>query len=129
MALQATFPGERDVRSAAYLDRFDAYRLAVEFQQCLPRLLPRTGSGELRQQLERASLSVVLNLAEGLGRCSRADKAHFYAIARGSALESEAAIDVLFARHLIGADTHRTTFAQLDRLAQMLTKLILRMQS
>jgi len=41
----------------------------------------------LRDQLHRASISVVLNIAGGAGRFSAPDKARFSAIARGSATE------------------------------------------
>ena len=50
--------------------------------------------------MERASLSVVLTIAEGAGRRSRKDKRRFYAMARGSSMEVAAAIDVLRIRRL-----------------------------
>jgi len=40
-------------------------------------------------QLRRASSSVSANIAEGFGRSSKKDTAHFYHIARGSLLESK----------------------------------------
>jgi len=56
----------------------------------------------LRDQLERASLGIVLNIAEGAGRRSAADKRRFYEMARGSATETAAITDVLRF-----ADSHR----------------------
>jgi len=41
----------------------------------------------LRNQIERAALSITSNISEGFGRQSYADKKHFYIIARGSAYE------------------------------------------
>lgn len=41
----------------------------------------------LRDQIRRAAVSVMSNVAEGFGRHSRADMRHFLAIARGSAFE------------------------------------------
>jgi hypothetical protein len=38
----------------------------------------------LKDQWKRASLGIMLNLAEGTGRMSVEDKKHFYTIARGS---------------------------------------------
>jgi len=58
----------------------------------------------LRDQLERASLSIVLNTAESAGRSSALDKARFVTIARGSATECAAILDVLLARGLTGSD-------------------------
>lgn len=61
-------------------DGFDTYRVAVEFSGLAARL--RVTSASLRDHLDRASASIVLSVAEGLGRCSAADRAHFFAIAR-----------------------------------------------
>ncbi|MFH1018456.1 MAG: four helix bundle protein [Pseudomonadota bacterium] len=47
-------------------------------------------AGYLRLQLLRASSSICLNLAEGTGRASRADRRRFYSIALGSLREVEA---------------------------------------
>ena len=48
----------------------------------------------LRDQLDRASSSVVLNLAEGSAKFSKKDQARFYQIARGSLLESISIIEI-----------------------------------
>ena len=80
----------------------------------------------LRDQLDRASASLVLNLAEGVGRRTPGDKAHFFAIARGSGMESAAILDVLGARGLGTPATLRHGRGLLLRCAQMLTKLIIR---
>jgi hypothetical protein len=44
--------------------RFDVYRVGLEFQALVPRLVPRRGAAGLRDQLDRASSSIVLNIAE-----------------------------------------------------------------
>lgn len=95
----------------------------------MPTLVPRRGHSALRDQLDRASASVLLNIAEGCGRSSRSDKAQFYLIARGSAMESAAAVDVLLSRDLILPGTHRHARGLLIRVTQMLTRLVQRMHS
>ncbi len=75
------------------LHRLDCYRLAVEFHRMVADLAPR-GSG-LGDQLRRAAASIALNLAEGHGRLTRAEQARFTLIARGSALECLAILDLL----------------------------------
>ena len=109
-------------------ERFDVYRVALEFQALVPALAPGRGHGSLRDQLYRASTSILLNVAEGCGRSLRGEKASFYSIARGSAMECGAALDVLLSRGLIEAAAHRHARGLLVRVTQMLTKLILRMQ-
>jgi four helix bundle protein len=90
---------------AALLDaeKLDAYRIALEFQTLSCQLPPKRGYAELRDQLDRASISIVLNIAEGCGRRSPADKARFYSMARGSATEGAAVLDLLAARGLVDA--------------------------
>jgi four helix bundle protein len=109
-------------------ERFDVYRVALEFQGLVPRLLPRRGYAHLRDQLDRASASVLLNIAEGCGRSSRPDKAHFYRIARGSAMECAAVLDLLLSRGLIAVALHRHGRGLQLRVTQMLSKLVRRMQ-
>jgi four helix bundle protein len=109
-------------------ERFDVYRVALEFQKLVPQLLPRRGYAALRDQLDRASASILLNVAEGAGRFARADKANFYLIARGSTMECGAILDVLLSRGVVPASVHRHARGLLIRVTQMLTKLVLRMQ-
>jgi len=49
-------------------------------------------------QLDRASTSIPLNIAEGNGKFTSADRCRFFDIARGSALECAACLDVLVAK-------------------------------
>ena len=85
--------------------------------------LPR-GRGYLVDQLQRAALSIVLNIAEGAGKFSPDDKAAFYARARGSTTESAAVLDVCLRLKLIEAGVCSENTAILERVSQMLTKLI-----
>jgi four helix bundle protein len=110
-------------------DRLDVYRVAREFDSFAARVLPRRGCASLRDQLERASASIVLNIAEGCGRYARAEKSHYYLIARGSAMECAAILDVSLSRGLVTDAAHRHGRGLLARIVQMLTKLALRMQS
>jgi four helix bundle protein len=81
---------------AALLDaeKLDVYRIALEFQAFAVQLVAKRSHAELRDQLDRASISIVLNIAEGCGRRSPADKGRFYAMARGSASECAAIVDL-----------------------------------
>jgi len=127
----APAPGSRpgfEPRSDAWLehDRLDAYRVSLEFQQLAARLCRGKGLGALRDQLDRASVSICLNVAEGAGRISAAEKAHFFSIARGSATESGAALDLLLARGLVTVADYRRGRSLLIRIVSMLVGLMRR---
>jgi four helix bundle protein len=77
----------------------------------------------LADQLERASLSIVANIAEGAGRRSRKQKRYFYAVARGSATETAALVDVLRPRRLASEAACRVARSHALRVVQLLTKL------
>jgi four helix bundle protein len=110
-------------------ERLDVYRVAVEFQFLAASVCSGRRLGSLRDQLDRASVSVVLNIAEGSGRFAPAEKAHFYLIARGSAMECLAALSLLYARSLVPPDVHRRARALLTRIVAMLTRLSATMQA
>ena len=106
-------------------ERLDVYRLALDFLVCANQVLetlPR-GRGHLCDQLTRASTSIVLNLAEGAGKHSKADKRRYYLSARGSATESAALLDVLLRLGLLDEAGHRTGKETLVRVVSMLIKL------
>jgi four helix bundle protein len=86
-------------------------------------LLPDKGQRNLRDQLERASLSIVLNIAEGAGRCTPAERRRHFIIALGSVYECASILDVLRLRRL--ASLQRCSRARdcAVRIAQMLAKL------
>ena len=103
-------------------ERLVVYGVALEFQSQASALALRANA-IVRDQLRRASLSVVLNIAEGAGRRSPAQKRHFYSIARGSAMESAAIVDVLRVRGVAAHTECRQARALVVRIVQMLTKL------
>ena len=71
------------------------------------RALPRTERFGLAGQLNRASVSISVNIAEGAGRGDRADFARFLRIARGSAAEVDTL--TLVAQRLGYVDTSAAT--------------------
>jgi len=103
-------------------EKLDCYQVAQQFNALAARLVPR-GHRELRDQLARAALSIPLNIAESAGKDRAADKAHFIAIARGSAMECAAAVDVLLSGGIAAVGVCREARVLLIRIVQMLTKL------
>ena len=110
-------------------ERLDVYRVAVQFQLLAASICSGRRLGALRDQLDRASVSIVLNIAEGSGRFTPAEKAHFYLIARGSAMECLAAVSLLQARSLVAPELCRRSRSLLMRIVAMLTRLSTAMQA
>jgi four helix bundle protein len=106
-------------------ERLDVYQLALDFLvfangviQALPR-----GRSHLSDQFTRASMSIVLNLAEGAGKHSKPDKRRYYLTARGSATESAALLDVCFRLKLLEDAGYNAGKEMLARIVSMLIKL------
>jgi four helix bundle protein len=103
-------------------EKLTVYQVALDLQVLAASLVPPQHR-VLHDQLERVSLSVVLNIAEGAGRRSRKDKRRLYTIARGSACETAAAVDVLRHRRLAPEGACGAARSLALRVVQMLTKL------
>jgi len=84
---------------------------------------PRT-SGEIADQLRRASMSISANLAEGSGRWHKGDRKQFFWVARASACECVTHLRFAVAVGLIPAEFYPRLKNDLDLIAKMLTKLI-----
>ena len=105
--------------------KLDVDRCAIELLALsieLPADLPE-GHAALVDQLRRAALSVPLNIAEAAGRVSEAEVARHYGIARGSAMECAAIVDVLQVLRAIDRPRHASGLELLERIVSMLTKL------
>ena len=77
-------------------EQLDVYRRALDFvvaANVIRQQLPQ-GRAALADQLDRASVSIVLNIAEGAGEFAVREKARFYRMARRSATECAAILDV-----------------------------------
>lgn len=78
-------------------ERMDVYRAALDFVKRATAIRGQfpTGRSSLADQLDRASVSIALNIAEGAGEFARKEKARFYRIARRSATECAAILDII----------------------------------
>ncbi|HEY7676694.1 MAG TPA: four helix bundle protein [Candidatus Methylomirabilis sp.] len=107
-------------------EKLDVYKTAMEFaglSDAIVRRLPR-GRAYLAEQLHRAATSIPFNIAEGAGEYSRREKAPFYRIARRSATESAAMLDVCGRLKLADGSTHAEGRETLLRIVSMLTKMV-----
>ena len=83
-------------------EKLDAYQKALAFAQWSEAVLERVPkSAAVHGQLDRARTSILLNIPEGNGRFTSADRCKFFDIARGSELESAGCLDLLFIKKLV----------------------------
>jgi four helix bundle protein len=77
----------------------------------------------INQQWKRATMSVMLNLAEGTGRISGSEKKHFYTISRSSVFECVAIMDVLQGQQMIDQKKYDEFYESYEKLSKMLLGL------
>ena len=103
----------------------DAYQASIEFLALATTVLAKYGRGHagLADQLRRASLSIPLNIAEGYGKRSTAERCRYYDIARGSAHECGAVFDASKILRLIDDPIFAQGKTLLVRIVSMLVKM------
>jgi four helix bundle protein len=113
----------------AYFDheRLDVYRESIAFCGWVGELLGQiSAKAAAKDQLDRTSTSLPLNIAEGNGKFSTVDRARFLEIARSSALECAACLDVLVTRKLVGPEQIIPAKEQLVRIVNILMGMLRR---
>ena len=80
----------------------------------------------LTSQMRRAAASIPANLAEGSGRNSKKEFAHFVAVAIGSLRELETFVEIAW--RLGYLSDHRSLIAQCDSVSRLLTRLRVSLQ-
>jgi four helix bundle protein len=108
-------------------EKLEVYREAIAFVGWLSALLEETVRiGEVKDQLDRASVSIPLNIAEGNGKYAPKDRCRFFDIAHGSTLECAAGLDILVAKGKLTPDQIRPGKERLQKIVRMLMGLIKR---
>ena len=106
-------------------EKFPVYINAQDFLfQIQPIFRNKQINWNMRDQLYRASSSILLNIAEGAGKFSKKDKKNFYLIARGSVQECVAIIQLLYIEKNITNESFTNLHDQLSTMGKMLTGLI-----
>jgi four helix bundle protein len=78
----------------------------------------------LKDQWKRATLSIMLNLAEGTGRMNNPDKKHYLTIARGSVFESVAILEVVNDLGFIEEASFKEFYDNYEQISKMLLGMI-----
>lgn len=108
-------------------EKLRIYRLALELLDLIYELsskFPRDEIYGVISQIRRASLSVVLNIAESQGRQTKADTKNFLIIARGSLYEILALAEVSKRRGCLSPDEVEMLREKIFNLLRQLNSLI-----
>ena len=106
-------------------EKLNVYQASIKFVTWATELISKVkGKVAVKDQLDRASTSIPLNIAEGNGKFAIRDRCRFLDFARGSTLECAACLDVLVAKHLIETAAIVSGKEQLFEIVSMLMGLI-----
>jgi four helix bundle protein len=107
-------------------ENLEVYQKALDFTDDITTLtasFPR-GFYFLADQLNRASLSIATNLAEGNGRFTKADRKNFFVIARGSTQECVPLLELARRKGLGDEACHKAFRSRIEVIAKMISGLI-----
>ena len=107
-------------------EKLIVYQRAVDFADQITASTEAFTRGYrfLADQLNRASLSIAANIAEGNGRFTKADRRNFFGIARGSVQECVPLLELARRRKVLGDAAHSKLKTDLEEIARMLSGLI-----
>ncbi len=106
-------------------EKLNVYQNALDFVEWIDKKI-LTGRKKLSvyDQIDRASTSIPLNIAEGNGKYSSKDRCRYFDIARGSALECASCLDVLHLKDLLEVSKKDEGKEKLRVIVSMLIGLI-----
>ena len=93
----------------------DVYKLLEHF--------PDSERFALSNQLRRAVVSIPSNIAEGMGRVSNKDQAHFLNIAYGSLMEVYAQLDIAHDLGYLNNETFNQVESDIEEISKMLSAM------
>jgi four helix bundle protein len=106
-------------------EKLDVYHIAIEFvilSDAIIEHIPR-GRGYLSDQLQRAALSISLNIAEGAGEYAIDEKVRFYRMAKRSATECAGILDVCQKLQLLDGQEYVKGRELIVRIVSILVKM------
>jgi four helix bundle protein len=106
-------------------ERLQVYQTSIQFVGWTGDILEKIPkSMAAHNQLDRASTSIPLNIAEGNGKTSIPDRCRYFDTAHGSTLECAACLDVLVARKVVTDGEIQPGKEMLISIVSMLVGLI-----
>ncbi|MCS7263960.1 MAG: four helix bundle protein [Armatimonadetes bacterium] len=114
----------------AIAKRFEDLEVWQEARELVRKIYALTGTMQfnrdniLRDQMRRAAISVMANIAEGFGRKTNRDFAKFLTQARGSASELQSHLYFALDQDYIEEKTFQQIYEKCDHISRMLQRLI-----
>lgn len=106
-------------------EKLEVYKKAKAFNSSIRQFIRDTKlDPTTKDQLRRASFSIVLNLAEGSGRFSKADRRNFFVIARSSIFECVAILDVLKDENALSEGDFQSFYSNAEELSKIIFAMI-----
>jgi len=107
-------------------EKLDVYKKVKELNKEILKFLRENKQIDsyLHDQLHRASISGVINIAEGSGKFSKADKKNFYTTARGSIYECVSLLEIIQEENQMGEVQFNDFYQKLETVSKMLLGLI-----
>lgn len=109
----------------ASFERFEDIKAWQKALDVTLRLYRLTGRNEfakdfgLRDQIRRASVSMMANIAEGHGRRTNTEFANFLNLARGSAAEVQSHLHIAVGLEYISAVDFRDIYSEVEQISKM----------
>lgn len=105
--------------------KLEVYKKAKTFHvECNAILRACRNQRHVKDQLARASYSIVLNIAEGSGRMSPNDRRNFFTMARASIFECVAIFDIMLLENQIDSHQHEKQMEVSIELSKMLFAMV-----
>ncbi|MBN2753785.1 MAG: four helix bundle protein [Candidatus Goldbacteria bacterium] len=107
-------------------ENLHVYQKSIQFADDITNITEKFPKGKfyISDQLNRAVTSIPFNIAEGNGKFTAGDKRSYFRIARGSAFECVAILDICSRKKLIHEIEHKQYRETLVAICKMLTGLI-----
>ncbi|MBR9859577.1 four helix bundle protein [bacterium] len=106
-------------------EKLKVYQDALVFNEEIKIILKECRLSRIQKdQLERASLSIPLNIAEGSGRFTKPDRKNFYIIARSSVFECAAILEILSREEVLEQSRYSSLKTQAEEISKMLFGMV-----
>lgn len=104
-------------------------RILVKEIYIFTKSFPKEETYCLAQQMRRASVSILSNISEGMGRRTKKDMSHFLVMARGSAYELESQLIIANDLQYISKESLKNSIDKTEIITIQLNGLISKYQS